>query len=192
MPLPSERLSAATTSAAAHAVFRLVAVWLGFGVFDLLGSGLHWLIVTTVHPGDGSGPLGGVTRLYGRDGTGDTWVLLFVLLTVLFLAAEAFALAWALRVDRSTSPVVLLSLGGAGLVARLLSFFASIAVSASISSTESVEKVMSFSIAGNVAAVVHTTLYWILMATVLVVLFVRVLRQPRLDEREGPYREPAS
>lgn len=190
MALPSERLAAVTSRAAAGAIFRLVAVWLGLGVLDLLGAGLRWLIVTTTDPGEGSGALASLVRVYRSDGSGEAWMLYFLLATTAFLVAEAAALVWALRPEASAPPPLLLGVGLAGLVARLLSFGAGTTISFALGN-ESASALSSYAIASSVADMLHLALSWIVSIVALLALFVRVLRQPRLDEREGPYREAA-
>lgn len=190
MALPSERLAAATSRSAASATLRLVAVWLGLGVLDLLGAGLRWLIVTSTDPGEGSGALSVLARVYGTDRGGEAWMLYFLLATAAIVVAEAAALLWALRPESSASPALLLAIGLVGLVSRLLAFGGGTTISFALGN-RSLEALASYSVASNVADMLHLALSWIVSIVVLLVLFVRVLRQPRLDEREGPYREAA-
>lgn len=190
MSLPSERIAALTSGAAAHAVLRLVAVWLGLGVLDLVASGARWLVVTATEPGDGTTTFGGLARLFGTNG-GELWFTYFTAITLAHLALEGAALGWALRRDRATSASILLGIGIAGIVARVLSFFSSIAVPLALARTEHVQALAMYGVATSVSATLYTVGAWIFAAVVLAVLFVRTTRSPRLDEREGPYREPA-
>lgn len=189
MPLPSERIAGLTSRAAAQAVLRLVAVWLGLGVLDLVTTGARWLVVMGTEPGDGSSALGGLTRLFGTRG-GDLWLTYFAAIALVHLAFEGVALAWALRRDR-TSPAVLLALGIAGIVARALSFAATITAPMVLARTEPIEALAAHNIASSVSATLYTVVGWMFAVVVLAVVFMRAVRPQQLEEREGPYREPA-
>ena len=193
MALPSEQKGEREGRIAYGVMLRLIAVGLAFGVPQLLAVGLRWLIVTVTPMGDGTGLLAGWVELFfWSNPAGETWALLFLLVALLTVALDGLAVAWAVRRGaQRDEPWSLLALGLAGLLARGLSYGASMGLSMQLGRTGGPESMAAFAIASNIAGMVQNLLFWALAVGTLVYVLAAALRRRGDSNRDGPYREPA-
>ncbi len=171
-------------------MLRLLAVFLAFGVPELLGVGARWLIVSTTEMGDGSGPLGSLVTQFDLSGVGERWAGLFLLTTGLVFALEVGLVGWALRRGaRRDPPALIVALALTGLLARLASYATNFTLPTRLFDNHP-ETLSGFMIALNVSSVVGSVLAWGLGLGAFIYLVVVVHARREMPTREGPFREP--
>jgi hypothetical protein len=172
LPLASET--------AARTALRLVAVYLAFGIPQLVATGLRWWVVATTEPSGGFAGLGALVSLVDRGAGGEVWLGWFMVIATASTTLDALLLVWAIRRGaRGDSPILLLLAGVAGLIARLLDSAAQLGVNVSLNSAD---RLAAHGVASTLNRYFELTLSFLLATGTLIAAFMiarRIERSPR-------------
>lgn len=169
-------------AAATDAMLRVFAVWLSFGLIEaalLYAKG--WMLVA-VEPGPplSDVPFGGLFPAALTEMGGAAWFWWLVLFGLIGIALRVGFLIFALRRPGSVvaPPIAWLLLALAGVAGRFVALQGASGLT-SLAGNAGVDAMAAFSIAQTLSSTVLAPLAWGLEVVVVVVLFVKTLRERR-------------
>ena len=176
---PAPTLLSARLRGVHVAAFRLVTLYLGLGLVDIVLTFAQGAVVTSVDVHAQNALVEPLMELFGAQ-SGEGWVFSFALL-VLLGGGIKVALAvrvWRRRAAPLRGRVLLLFLGFGGLFASVAQPLVGSLITQALARVQGVEAVAAFAVATNVASMVAMVLNFFVLSG-----FVAVLFQHAPDER---------